>query len=155
MRPQRIDANQIYERLHCVVRYGVRANRLFEHGRPLIDLLIPSDDTSDECYSHRAILAEEVIRRGIERENRTDAAALRITLSVDGDSSVLKKLETRRREAARIYGVTPNTYRMNHERALLHDLAFQILAIILREEFRPQADEYPDDCGHDSPETAS
>ncbi|MFC5186421.1 hypothetical protein [Actinomadura harenae] len=136
-----IDVNRLYSHLHEVVRYGVRANALYEHGRPLIDLVAPSDDHSEESYSLRALLTEEVIRQGINRESATDAEALRITLAVDGTSSVLRKLETRRREAARIYGVLPNSFRMHHEPALLRDLAFQILALLIS---RPQPDDHPD-----------
>lgn len=127
-----IDVNQIFKKLRQNgLHHGARANRLYIYGRELIDLLIPPDGTPDDDSPLRAVRAEQIIRLAVSRLNPPDDEALRISLSLKGEAFALRKLEQRRQEAARLYNVLPNTYRLKHEGAILFDLAFQIFAILI------------------------
>lgn len=129
---RRIDVNEIFEKLRReALHHGARKNRLYQRGRALIDLLIPADDTSDESYSLRAVQTEHLIRHAISLLNPPDSEALRICLALQGEAIALQTLERRRQQAAQLYGVLPNTFRLKHESALLFDLAFQIFAVLI------------------------
>jgi hypothetical protein len=130
-----ISADAIQQRLDGIKRYGVRAFQLSQHGRPLVDLLVPHNPNDPtETLSKRAIKAENIIRDAIERLGGTHRLALKTLLGLAHDG-ITPTLEERRRQAAKILGVLPVTFRAGkHEKELLGNLAFEIYEIILSRE---------------------
>ncbi|TDB83643.1 hypothetical protein E1264_27565 [Actinomadura sp. KC216] len=122
---------EVYEALRRdALHYGARRNRLYIHGRGLIDLLLPGAQT-DVSYALRAVHTENLIEFAISLLHPPDCKALRICLALESEARALQTLESRRQDAARLYGVAPNTFRLKHERALLFDLAFQVYSILI------------------------
>ncbi|WP_147339678.1 hypothetical protein [Actinomadura spongiicola] len=52
-------------------------------------------------------------------------------MALESEAIALQTLESRRQNAAQLYGVAPNTFRLKHEPALLFDLAFMIYSVLI------------------------
>lgn len=132
--PWPIHVERLQEELRNALRHGARAARLFTYSRGLIDALVPPRGGDPQLsLSFRAIAAENIIKAGIENVGGNASQALSIALALRGDAVTHRKLEDRRREAAQIFGIQPNTFRLTHESILLWDLTFEIYKLLLQE----------------------
>lgn len=135
----RLSVPAIQKELHKRKRYGLTAPQLLQHGRPLVDLLVPpaADDNPDETLSVRSIAAETLIRKGLQRVDgdprRRQALTILGGLVRDG---IPPTMEERRKQAARLFNVSPNAFRSGkqYEKNLVFSLAFGIFEAALGEE---------------------
>jgi hypothetical protein len=136
---RRIDVRALQEELRNTLRHGARVARLYIHARNLVDILVPPNgDDPEESISDRAITAEEIIRTGVQRVGGHHADALAVILGLKPGTQDVT-LEERRRNAARLLDIQPNTFRVNREGILLWDLAFEIYKLLIHDEDRKSA----------------
>src|ERR687888_1343340 len=100
-----LSVDAIYTALDHQKRYGVRDFQLFRHGRPLVDLLMPSHhDNPDGTLPIRCLKTEQLIKEAIERlDGPTHRAALNDLLGLSYDG-VTPTLDERRQAAAEKLG---------------------------------------------------
>lgn len=132
---RQINVEQLSQELCAAVRHGARAPRLFEHHPALVNRLAPpARQDAPESLITRAFAAEQVIRTAIAQIGGRTAEALTVALGLRGDEILYRTAERRRREAARICGMQPTTWRQRHEALLLWDLSFQICSNLLTQQ---------------------
>lgn len=121
-----LDVDLLYRLLRRAPRRGARASRLLRHVPELVDLLCPPLAHPGLSVYDRALQAEKVIREAVEAIGGPAGEALTIVLGL-APGAAGRKLEERRRAAATLLDVQPDTFRRHwHEATLLFDLAVEI-----------------------------
>jgi hypothetical protein len=125
----RNDPYAIQEHLRLATRHGTRAAMLLTYHQSLIDVLVPAENSSQsdapDSLGLRAIEAERLIRKAIDRIGGQRAKALEIILDLTGRGL---PLDERRHDAAQILGVAAVTFRRSraYERLLLLELSVEL-----------------------------
>lgn len=127
---RRLDVEVLYSELRRVLKHGARAARLRRHAPKLIDLVLPGDQHPELDVHGRAYEVEQIIRRCAKTIGGEPGEALLILLCL-APGTVGTPLEQRRREAAALFDMLPDTFRRpRHEGALLWDLVMEIYGMI-------------------------
>jgi hypothetical protein len=120
------EVDGLYRWLRRALRYGLRASRLISRCPELVELLAPVARFPGQDPAERAIRAEELIQRAIGRIGGTAGEVLEVLLGLAAGTHACK-LGDRRRQAASMLSLQPDTFRRPwREAALLHDLAVEI-----------------------------
>lgn len=128
-RQRRIGITSIYGLLRRALRHGMHPAQMVVYSRPLINLLAPSDPQSEKPIEERAMEAEHQLRAIIRRIGGNKAQALNVFLGL-APGYTATTVETRRKAAARILDIQPDTFRRpRHERMLLLQVAMEIYRI--------------------------
>ncbi len=126
---RRLDPEALHRELRRALRYGARASRLVRFTPELVELLFPPNEHVETSIHDRAISTENLIRQGIEQVGGTNAEALSIILCLV-PGTLRTTLEERRRQAAELLDILPDTFRRErHEGLLLWDLAMEVYGI--------------------------
>lgn len=110
---------------------GAHAHFLYEKSRTLVDLIIPPKEggSAQDVTPDRAIAVEGIIRNAVNAISEYDpqaAEALLIILGLKRNTLDRNRLQERRKEASRLYDVSPDTFHRAYESQLTLMLAFQI-----------------------------
>lgn len=125
-----VDVHALVAGLRVVLVYGARAAQLARYNPQVVDMLRPASAFPGESVHARAIRAQALIRQAIDNIGGTPRDALKLLLCLSS-SEVVRALNVRRRDAARLYERTPRTFsRGRYESDLLHALAVEILRIL-------------------------
>jgi hypothetical protein len=125
-----VDVEALVEGLRAALVYGARASQLARYTPEVVDLLCPVAAFSGESVHTRAIRAHTLIRQAMDNIGGAPRDALKLLLCVSS-SEVVRALNVRRRDAARLYDRAPRTFcRGRYETDLLYALAVEILRIL-------------------------
>lgn len=121
--PGRLDPEVLTQLLRSTLRTGCRASRLAGSvaGRTLVELISPGG----EPLPHRAIDAENRLREAAASYGGRYGNAAQVLLGL-APGAHGRPLKDRRRLAADLLDVLPDTFRRHHEKAILWDIAFAL-----------------------------
>jgi hypothetical protein len=123
------DPEVLVRLLRLALRAGCRASRLVltQGGRDLIDQVTKDEDETRSLYE-RALVAEHLLTSAISTYGSPTQDVLAVLLGL-APGSHGRPLKDRRRIAADILDVLPDTFRRHYEARLMWDVAFALLDI--------------------------
>ena len=120
---RRLDPEALHRQLRRALRHGARASRLVRYTPDLVELLFPDEVCVETSVYDRAIYTETLLREAIEQIGGKHGQALS-TILCFASGTLGATLEDRRRQAAELLDILPDTFRRErHEGLLLWDLA--------------------------------
>jgi len=97
----------------------------------LVELIFPSEDHPETPLAQRAIYTEDMVREALQQLGGVQGEALAILLGLNA-GTLGTTLEERRRQAAALLNILPDTFRRKrHEGLLLWDLTMEVYRISL------------------------
>lgn len=124
--PRRLTPEALATQLRRCLRHGARASRLLRFTPELIELIYRSEDYPDVPIYDRAIQVEQLLKQATEAVGGTRGQAAAILLAL-APGTLGPNLEERRRRAAALLGILPDTLRRErHEGLLLWDVAVEV-----------------------------
>lgn len=131
---RRLTPEALVIQLRRCLRHGARTSRLLKFTPELVELIYPAEDYPDVPIYDRAIQVEQLLRQATEAVGGTRGQAAAILLAL-APGTLGTKLEERRRQAAELLGILPDTLRRRrHEGLLLWDVAVEVYGLSKREQ---------------------